>query len=236
MVYSLNWRDTQPKISHMSAVHWGGLRAVEQDSQDERDRLQRLGGFARHALQGRKTSDYHRHENLEQVYYVLSGAGEILYDDQRYPAEAGDAIYLPSGVHHQMFNEGENWLEHHVISMSVEGDGGTFAVRNWSQVNPQGDGAGAVRWRQFGPQEEGGHLRGMAFIDREAVQPGAQTVERCEPEIEQVYYILENRGALVTEEGEQAITEGDMVHVPPGLSYRIDNPHQAWLVYMIMAA
>ncbi|NKB68626.1 MAG: cupin domain-containing protein [Candidatus Latescibacteria bacterium] len=237
MVYSINWRDTQPKIAHMSAVHWGGLRSVERDSDDERDCLQRLGGFARHALQGRKTSDYHRHENLEQVYYILSGSGEILFDDKRYPTQAGDAIYLPTGIHHQMFNEGEDWLEHHVISMPVKGEGGQFVVRNWRHAAPQGDGAGAVRWRQLGPQGEGegGHLRGLAFIDRETVQPGGQTVERSE-DVEQVYYILENQGVLITDGEQRAITEGDMIHVPVGQSYRIENPHQAWLIYMIMAA
>ena len=70
--YVKNWRDVQPDISHLSAVHWGGLRsAAEIDSEDDRDRLSRLGGFARHALQGRKTSDHHKHERKEQVYYIF---------------------------------------------------------------------------------------------------------------------------------------------------------------------
>ena len=59
MLYVRNWRDVQPKIAHLSAVHWGGLRSRkddEPDPDDDRDRLDRLGGFARHALQGRETS------------------------------------------------------------------------------------------------------------------------------------------------------------------------------------
>ena len=152
MLYVRNWRDVQPKIAHLSAVHWGGLRSRDDDDpdpDDDRDRLERLGGFARHALQGRKTSDHHQHENLEQVYYVLSGAGEVLFDDRRYAVGTGDAIYLPAGIHHQMFNDdNEAWLEHHVISQRVEGNGGTFAVRPWRQASPEGDGAGGIRWRQ----------------------------------------------------------------------------------------
>ena len=137
MAYIKNWRDVQPNIAHLSAVHWGGLRAVERGSDDDRDRLERLTGFARHALQGRKTSDHHKHENLEQVYYILGGRGEVLFDDKRYPAECGDAIYLPSGIHHQMFNTmNEAWLEHHVISMRVDGNRGKFTIRNWSHVPP----------------------------------------------------------------------------------------------------
>ena len=71
MAYIKNWRQVQPKIAHLSAVHWGGLRALDRETEDDRDRLERLNGFARHALQGRKTSDHHKHENLEQVYYIL---------------------------------------------------------------------------------------------------------------------------------------------------------------------
>ena len=238
MAYIKNWRDVQPNIAHLSAVHWGGLRGAERGSDDELDCLERLVGFARHALQGRKTSDHHKHQNLEQVYYILSGSGEVLFDGERYPTKCGDAVYLPSGIHHQMFNDmNEAWLEHHVISMRVEGDGGKFTIRNWDQVPPQGDGAGAIRWRQLGREGEDGVgcLRGMAFIDREAVQPGGETIERSYTDLEQVYYVLENRGVFQTGGEEQEIAEGDMIHIPVGMTYKIRNPNQEWLSYLIMA-
>lgn len=240
-IYVRNWRDFQPKIAHLSAVHWGGLRDVERDSSDERDRLQRLGGFARHALQGRKTSDHHKHENLEQVYYILSGAGQVLFDGQKYPVEAGDAVYLPAGIHHQMFNQdSDDWLEHHVISQRVEGDGGTFRIRHWRQAPPVGDGAGAIHWRQLCRTEEAGEgavLRGLAFIDHEAVQPRNTSADRTESELELVYYVLDGCGILESGDGEEsAITEGDMVHLPPGTSYRIRNDTEDWITSLIMAA
>ena len=95
MVMIRNWREVQPNIAHLSAIHWGGLRRAEKAGDaDDRNCLQRLDGFARHALQGCKTSDHHRHENLEQVYYVLSGGGEVLFGEERYPVREGDAVYL----------------------------------------------------------------------------------------------------------------------------------------------
>lgn len=237
MAYIKNWRDIQPDVAHLSAVHWGGLRLVEEGSDDDRDRMERLLGFARHALQGRKTSDYHKHEHFEQVYYILSGRGEVLFDDKRYPAESGDAIYLPPHLRHQMINDNEAWLEHHVISAYTEDGGDDIIIRNWNHVPPQGDGAGAVRWHQLGREGEDGIgcLREMAFIDREAVQPGGETIERSYTDIEQVYYVLENRGVLQSDGDEQDITAGDMIHIPIGMTYKILNPHQAWLSYMIMA-
>lgn len=240
MIHKVNWRDVQPKIAHLSAVHWGGYRDRERDDDpDERNRLQRLQGFARHALQGRKTSDYHQHQNLEQVYYVLSGSGEVLFGEERFPVQDGDAIYLPPGIHHQMFNDmNQAWLEHHVISQSVEGEGGEFAIRNWRDVPAQGDGEGAVRWHQLGRVGESGVgcTRSIQFIDRESVQPRGRTLVRSYEDIEQVYYVLENNGVLVADGEELEIQEGDMIHVPVKTQYAIHNPHKDWLSYMIMAA
>ena len=236
MTYLKNWRDIQPQVYHLSAVVWGGWFEQEEESEGE-DSLQVLSGFARHALQGRKTSDYHKHENMEQVYYVLSGRGEVMYEDTRYPVEEGDAVYLPSGTHHQMFNDNEDWLEHHVISMKVPSDGGTFAISNWRQVAPQGDGGGAMRWRQLGREDEEGigFLRGMAGIEREAVQPRGETIERRYENLEQLYWVLEKSGTLQIDGQERPITEGDLVHIPAGATYKIHNPHEEWLSYMIMA-
>ena len=239
MVYIINWRDVQPNIAHLSAVHWGGLRDRDgDDDPDPRDCLERLQGFARHALQGRKNSDYHKHENLEQVYYILSGSGHVLFDKERFPVQEGDAVYLPSGIHHQMFNDtSDDWLEHHVISQRIAANSGEFAIRNWRDVPAMGDGAGAVRWHQLGPvgEENVGFTQGLQCIDREAVQPRGQAIERCE-EQEQVYYVLENSGVLEADGDAQEIREGDMIHLPPGTRYAIRNPHAEWLSYLIMAA
>lgn len=239
MAYSINWRDVQPKIAHLSAVHWGGLRDRERtDDPDPRNRLLALGGFARHALQGRKTSDHHKHDATEQVYYILSGHGEVLFGEERHAVREGDAIYLPAGTYHQMFNDmHEDWLVHHVISQKVEGPGGEFAIRNWCDVAPQGDGSGAVRWRQLGRVGEDaiGYLRTMRGIEREAVQPGGQTAVRSQ-DYEQVFYVLENSGMLVDGDGEQALVEGDMVHVPAGHQHQIRNGEDEWLSYLIMSA
>ena len=46
MAYSINWRDVQPKIAHLSAVHWGGLRDKQRDDDpDGRNRLLALGAL-----------------------------------------------------------------------------------------------------------------------------------------------------------------------------------------------
>ena len=239
MPFIKNWREMQPQVRHMSAVTWPGLRdSSEEDTGEELHRMTHIKGLARHALQGRMTSDFHNHDCIEQVYYILSGGGDVLFEGERYPTKPGDAVYLPSGPHHQMFNDLDPWLEHHVISAQVESDGGTFAIRNWKDVPPQGDGAGAVRWHQLGreSEEDVGFTRRFTHIDREAVQPGGKTIERKYDEVDHVYYILENKGVLIAEGEEQSVTEGDNIHLPPGTSYEIRNPHEEWLTYLIVGS
>ena len=241
MAYIINWRDIQPKISHLSAVHWGGLREIDseikQDS-DQRNRLKTLDGFARHALQGRKTSDFHKHDTLEQVYYILSGNGEVLCDDQRYSVREGDAVYLPAGLNPQMFNEKNNdWLIHHVISQTVDGPGGEFAIRNWRNVKPITDGTGSVAWLQMGTEGvncEVDVLRSLNGISREAVQPFGKVKKRYR-NTEEILYVIDGAGFLVDESGEQQLTEGDMIHVPPHHSCDILNSGEIWLIYLVIS-
>jgi mannose-6-phosphate isomerase-like protein (cupin superfamily) len=67
------------------------------------------------------------------------------------------------------------------------------------------------------------------------VQPRCETIERHYEDIEQVYYILENQGVLSIDGEDQEITDGDMIHIPVGTRYKMGNPHEEWLAYMIIA-
>ena len=238
MVKIQNWRDVEPKVAHVSAIVWAKL-LTEADGPEGGEQAPRLSGYARHALQGRKTSDYHKHDNQEQVYYVLSGGGEVLFGEERHPVETGDAVYLPAGIHHQMFNdENDDWLEHHIISCKADGNGGTFMIQNWRNVPPSGDGSGAVRWRLLGQEDESeiGCLCGMRGVVREAVQPRGETVERTGEDGEWIYYVLENRGLLMSDGDTHEITEGDLFRITPGVQLKIRNPYEEWLSYLIVEA
>lgn len=239
----VNWREVQPVVSHESAIVWSCLqpRPASGDGggqPQQHGTLEKLGVFTVHAVQGRKQSDYHRHENREQLYYIIDGAGQILCGDTLSSLEEGDIIYLPSGLYHQLFNGGDGWLQHHVINMPVDGDGGAFTKRNWRDAAPQSDGLGAVRWHLLGPEaeEEGGCLRGLAFIDREMVQPRRRSAERNSQNLEQIYYVLAGEGTLFADGKETAIREGDAVHLLPETTYHISNTDETWLTYLIVAA
>mgnify|MGYP001072824085 FL=1 len=71
-----------------------------------------LGSLTRHIVQGRITTDYHAHENKEQVYYFVSGKGKMLIDDKEFEVTAGDAVHLAPRESHQVINDTEDDLEY----------------------------------------------------------------------------------------------------------------------------
>jgi mannose-6-phosphate isomerase-like protein (cupin superfamily) len=48
----------------------------------------------------------HSHDDMEEVYYVISGEGEMVVGEDRYPIKTGDALYVPPGEFHTTFQNG----------------------------------------------------------------------------------------------------------------------------------
>jgi mannose-6-phosphate isomerase-like protein (cupin superfamily) len=48
---------------------------------------------------------WHNHQQ-EEVYFVLQGTGEMCLGAERHPLTSGQAVYIPSGVFHQLTNTG----------------------------------------------------------------------------------------------------------------------------------
>ena len=44
----------------------------------------------------------HRHEGQEEVYYFISGAGEIELDDNKFTVIGGDVVLIEDGVFHRV--------------------------------------------------------------------------------------------------------------------------------------
>jgi mannose-6-phosphate isomerase-like protein (cupin superfamily) len=56
-----------------------------------------------HAYAGFSTGpDYHRHENADEFFYIISGTGTSVIDDEEYEIGPGDVIFIPHGVNHIM--------------------------------------------------------------------------------------------------------------------------------------
>ena len=99
----VNWRDASPAVSHDNAIVWSCLQPVDSRAPSNSlgasaSVLERLDVMTVHGIQGRKESDHHKHQNREQVYYIIRGKGKAICGDARcdvshtpLPARSGTA-------------------------------------------------------------------------------------------------------------------------------------------------
>jgi mannose-6-phosphate isomerase-like protein (cupin superfamily) len=52
----------------------------------------------------------HHHEELEEIYYILEGAGLMTIGDETQPVGTGDAIYIPRNRRHTLTNTGQTTM------------------------------------------------------------------------------------------------------------------------------
>jgi mannose-6-phosphate isomerase-like protein (cupin superfamily) len=233
-----NWRDQEPYVGHINALIWALYRAATQENPQppEAAQLKGMSSFVKHGLQGRKHSDHHHHTNIEQMYYILRGHGQMILGDEKRAVQEGDAVYIPVNVPHQAFNDGDYWMEHLIVSCPLdEVREGRAAIRNWRDVSPTKADPATIAWPLLTREEEGGTLQRMHSVTRYAVQ-GRQAADlRALDGVEQVYYVLSGHGVMEAEEAQHVLTEGSGAYVPAGVSHRIVNQSEAWIEYVVFA-
>lgn len=245
MIIVRNWREQNPYVGHISALIWSLYRqaaGAENANPPELAQLRVMNGFVKHGLQGRRHSDHHHHTNIEQMYYILQGRGEVLIGQEKRAVQEGDAVYFPVNVPHQAFNDGDEWMEHLIVSCPLQDiRQGTPAVRNWREATPRIGEHGAVVWSLLTRQDaatpaQGGVLQRMHAVTRQALQGRQSTTVYAVEGVEQVYYVLSGTGSVASGETEAALVEGSAVYVPPGVPHRFVNKGDGWLEYVVFAA
>jgi mannose-6-phosphate isomerase-like protein (cupin superfamily) len=62
------------------------------------------------ALKPGQHASAHSHAGLAEVFYVISGSGEMIVDDVRHPIGEGSAIRVDAGETHALINTGDDEL------------------------------------------------------------------------------------------------------------------------------
>ncbi len=85
--------------------------------------LRQLGCQLMSLAPGRASAEYHRHLYEEQCFYVLSGAGRVLIEDQWHPLRAGDFLgFAARGEAHTIVNTGSEPLLMFAVRVNLEQD------------------------------------------------------------------------------------------------------------------
>jgi uncharacterized cupin superfamily protein len=79
--------------------------------------LQGLGCAVHVVPPGKKAFPFHRHHVMDELFFIVSGAGEYRFGDERSPLRAGDLVSAPAGGKaHQIINTGTEELRYLGIS------------------------------------------------------------------------------------------------------------------------
>jgi len=101
-----------------------------QEARFAKDDLDAEGtGVSHHRLKpGKRTPFGHKHEEAEEVYVVLAGAGRFKLDDEIIEVETLDAIRVSPGVI-RAFEAGPGGLE--VLAVGARHDGDGELIQGW---------------------------------------------------------------------------------------------------------
>lgn len=80
------------------------------------------------SLPARSSFQSHYHEDMEEVFVILTGKVEMTVDDQPHQLESGDAILIAPKEVHSMKNLTDQDLEYVVLGISTEEGGQTVVV------------------------------------------------------------------------------------------------------------
>lgn len=61
----------------------------------------------------------HKHENDEEIYYVISGSGIMIVDDEENPVKEGDIVLTKSGSIHGLRNNTQDILKIFVVCAEI---------------------------------------------------------------------------------------------------------------------
>ncbi len=75
-----------------------------------------------------KSFAQHYHENMNEIFIIISGKAEIEIDEERTTLKATDTVYIPSQAKHRMRNIGSKDVEYLAIGIIKKAGGKTIVV------------------------------------------------------------------------------------------------------------
>jgi mannose-6-phosphate isomerase-like protein (cupin superfamily) len=145
----------------------------------------------------------------EQIYFVLEGAGTLLYDAVQAPLRANDFLYLPPGVLHGVVNSSERPIRLLVMGYKLNGTPPSDALPGLEIANVSGVAAqpleghgGTVRFQLLMGTTESkrdklaaAHKMVSLFIMD--FEPGGTNIPHHHDMEEEIYFVLRGHGDMV---------------------------------------
>lgn len=163
----------------------------------------------------------------EQIYYILEGAGTLIYEDQKAPVKKDDFMYLPPGVKHGMANTSAQPVRLLVMGFKIPASAkvtppSKLMLANAADVSlvpVQGHGPTSLFKLLMGTTESkrdklaaANQMVSLFIMD---FAPGGTNIPHHHEMEEEIYYILRGHGDMVAgggadgNEGRYPAKQGD---------------------------
>lgn len=173
-------------------------------------------GVARYGilrLTGGQSSAIVDYPREEQVYYVMEGAGQVVYGGERHPIERGDFLYLPAGVPHGVTAPGQSAVQVVVMGFllpkAIQPHRPEKLLKaNLSEVKKQVVGGHPPStlyqlmmgdWKSTRDRLASGHVLTSLFVMEFA--PGGTNFPHHHDREEEIYLLLDGEGDMVAGSG-----------------------------------
>ncbi len=118
MLVIRNWRNVKPVIAHGAGIDWRLLSMpgktsgdIEAKTDPEASCLKTVTYVSLAWLQPGQSYEPHKHEDHEEIYYIIRGRGRIRVGNEYREFRDGDAIYIPEGEVHEIINDSDEMVE-----------------------------------------------------------------------------------------------------------------------------
>ena len=118
MVIIRNWRSVHPTIAHKSGLDWRLLSMaakthgdIEAQVEPRFQCLRSITYVSLAKLQPSLSYEPHDHQDHEEIYYIISGSGNIKIGSETAQFHDGDIIYIPEKTVHSIANDGNEMVE-----------------------------------------------------------------------------------------------------------------------------
>lgn len=103
------------EVSKEEAHGGAGSRRLYLD--DKESPSKRVQGMTHGWLPAGKAFDWHHHDDIEEIMYVLKGSGKICDEDGEYAYQPGTVCVFPANVEHKVYNDTDE--EHEFVFVRI---------------------------------------------------------------------------------------------------------------------
>ncbi|MCX6750601.1 MAG: cupin domain-containing protein [Candidatus Pacearchaeota archaeon] len=174
----------------------------------------------------------HKHDRMEEIYYLTRGAGVIQVGASEYVVHKGDFVVIPPNQEHKLSVIGERNLEHLVFALPAF-DPEDVQVLDEKNNNPvqkefnrktkkpftARDGAKVYELDSAGDRER----RRVGFAAG-FLEPHKKAVKHYHNVSDEIYYVVSGNGTVQLNEDEKDVQRGSLIYVPKGTLHGLSNP------------